>query len=80
MRDPDPEVTAAGAEAQAIWVPPAAKSKNRRWLYTTQIGDDSADCTLTPDLHGPLYKTYDFGAYIIVQCATYGTNPAESDV
>lgn len=50
---------------------------NKRWLYLTQIGEDSADCIAEPDSASTIQKAYPYGDYIVVQCATYSENPAD---
>lgn len=74
MRDPDPEpVPEAGAFAavQTRDEEPVAK----RWLYLTQIGADSANCTSEANSNSTVQQVLPFGNYIVVQCATFGPNP-----
>lgn len=71
MRQPDPEPAAVAVFAPR-GVPP-----NKRWLYLTQIGDDFANCLTEPDSASTASKTYTFGEYIVVQCATYSENAAD---
>lgn len=80
MRDPDPEPTpevgsfaAAGAAVQTRDNEPKGNSK--RWLYLTQIGGDSANCTSEANSNSTVQQVLPFGNYIVVQCATFGPNP-----
>lgn len=74
MRQPDPEPTS-----------PAANFTRRdgvqakRWLYLTQIGEDSAECLKEPDSQSKIDRSYPFGDYIVVQCATYSENVADEN-
>lgn len=50
---------------------------NKRWLYLTQIGYDSADCLGEANSASKSEDVYSYGDYIIVQCATRSENPAD---
>lgn len=92
MRDPDPEPTPeVGAASFAVppsgygavqsrgeGVEPLPKGGWKRWLYLTQIGGDSADCTSEASSNSAVQQVLPFGNYIVVQCATWGAG-AESD-
>lgn len=81
MRDPDPEPTPEVAAFPAPSV--QAREKDlpketwKRWLYLTQIGEDSADCTSEASSTSAVEQELPFGNYIIVQCATYGAAPEQ---
>lgn len=78
MRDPDPEPTPQVAASFAAPVQsrgevgPLPKGGWKRWLYLTQIGGDSADCTSEASSTSAVQQVLPFGNYIIVQCATWG--------
>lgn len=76
MRDPDPEpvpeVASFPAPAGTVQ---SRENEEKRWLYLTQIGDDSADCTSEASSTSEVQQVLPFGNYIIVQCATYGAAP-----
>lgn len=57
----------------------SGSSQSKRWLYLTQIGEDSAPCLAEPNSASKSRATYDFAEYIIVQCATYSDNAADQD-
>lgn len=73
MRQPDVEATSTPFFA------PRSVPQSKRWLYLTQIGDDSADCLGEPNSASQTRRTYDFGDYIVVQCATHSDNAADED-
>jgi hypothetical protein len=80
MRDPDSEP----APGVASFPAPAGtvqtrgdNSSEKRWLYLTQIGDDSANCTSEASSTSAVQQVLPFGNYIIVQCATYGAAPED---
>lgn len=82
MRDPDPEpVPEAGSFAAAAGAvqtrenEPLPKGNWKRWLYLTQIGGDSANCTSEANRNSTVEQVLPFGNYIVVQCATFGPNP-----
>lgn len=76
MRQPDPEpATPAANFTRRI----DDGTHAQRWLYLTQIGEDSADCLEEPDSQSKVDKSYPFGDYIVVQCATYSENVADQN-
>lgn len=82
MREPDPEPVpevasfpAAPGAVQTRDEEPTPKGNSKRWLYLTQIGGDSADCTAEASSTSAVQQVLPFGNYIIVQCATYGAAP-----
>lgn len=81
MREPDqvPEPEVASFAAPAVQARDSSvdspRGNSKRWLYLTQIGDDSADCTSEPISTSSVEQKLPFGNYIIVQCATWGTAP-----
>lgn len=82
MREPDPEPVpevasfpAPAGTVQTRGGEPNPKGNWKRWLYLTQIGDDSADCTSEASSTSEVQQNFPFGNYIIVQCATYGAAP-----
>ncbi|POS75078.1 hypothetical protein DHEL01_v206520 [Diaporthe helianthi] len=85
MRDPDPEPVPEVASFPTTAVTRALHSREeaedspkgngKRWLYLTQIGGDSADCTSEASSTSAVQQVLPFGNYIIVQCATYGAAP-----
>lgn len=83
MRDPDPEpvpeVASFPAPAGTVQTRESEvdspKGNWKRWLYLTQIGGDSADCTSEASSTSEVQQVLPFGNYIIVQCATYGAAP-----
>lgn len=82
MREPDaepvPEVAffpAAPGAVQSRDQEHTPKGNSKRWLYLTQIGGDSADCTAEASSTSAVQQKFPFGNYIIVQCATYGAAP-----
>lgn len=82
MREPDPEPVpevasfpAAPEAVQTRDMEPTPKGNWKRWLYLTQIGGDSADCTAEASSTSAVQQKLPFGNYIIVQCATYGATP-----
>ncbi|KAJ4397817.1 hypothetical protein N0V93_002054 [Gnomoniopsis smithogilvyi] len=74
MRQPDAETDSTPNFARR-----SAASQNKRWLYLTQIGDDSAQCLAEPNSASKSRQTYTFAEYIVVQCATYSDNAADDD-
>lgn len=50
----------------------------KRWLYLTQIGEDSAPCLAEPNSASKSRSSYSFADYIIIQCATYSDNVADN--
>lgn len=50
---------------------------SKRWLYLTQIGEDSAPCLAEPNSASKSRSSYSFADYIIIQCATYSDNAAD---
>jgi hypothetical protein len=83
MREPDaaPVAEVASFPAPAGTVQSRGGSEDsprdisKRWLYLTQIGGDSADCTSEASSTSDVQQVLPFGNYIIVQCATYGAAP-----
>lgn len=82
MREPDqepvPEAGSFAAAAGAVQTrenEPLPKSNWKRWLYLTQIGGDSANCTSEANRNSTVEQVLPFGNYIVVQCATFGPNP-----
>ena len=85
MRDPDqepvPEVASFPAPAGTVQSRGSEDSLNgneKRWLYLTQIGGDSANCTSEASSTSDVQQTLPFGNYIIVQCATWGAAPEDN--
>lgn len=80
MRDPDPEPVPEEPEFPA---PSSVQARDgdslednaKRWLYLTQIGGDSADCTAEASSTSAVQQVLPFGNYIVVQCATWGAAP-----
>lgn len=88
MREPDPAAAAPETPASNFSSSSVASrrdvqhdsmKKNKRWLYLTQIGYDSANCLALPASNSKIRKTYHFGAYIVVQCATYSEGVADNN-
>lgn len=75
MREPDPEPTSAGA----VFARDQDNQLTKRWLYLTQIGDDSGPCLASADSQSKVKTVYPFGNYIIIQCASFSVNTAEND-
>lgn len=73
--DPVPETPAGNFSSRAVDM----HENSKRWLYLTQIGDDQADCLSLPASNSNILRTYPFGDYIVVQCATYSENLADDD-
>lgn len=72
MRQPDvKEVSAADFTRRGD------AEHEKRWLYLTQIGEDSADCLSQANSASEVETSYPFGDYIVVQCATFSENPAD---
>lgn len=76
MRQPDEADPEAESDSQVARRNPG---ETKRWLYLTQIGEDSADCLSEANSASEAEKSYPFGEYIVVQCATYGENAADDD-
>lgn len=55
----------------------SGNSAEKRWLYLTQVGEDAAECLAEADSASEAERSYPFGEYLIVQCATYSDNPAD---
>lgn len=73
MRQPDAETDSTPTFARR------SATRNKRWLYLTQIGDDSAECLAEPNSASKSRRSYAFGDYIVVQCATYSDNAADDN-
>ncbi|KAI3395260.1 hypothetical protein diail_1613 [Diaporthe ilicicola] len=86
MRDPDPEP--AAPEVAEFPAPsntstssvqardgdaPHGSSWKKRWLYLTQVGGDSANCTSEPSSASEVQQELPFGNFLVIQCATWGT-------
>lgn len=74
MRQPDAEEVPA-----ANFTRRGDAEDEKRWLYLTQIGEDSADCLSQANSASEVETSYPFGYYIVVQCATYSENPADDN-
>lgn len=74
MRQPDPETTDASIRLRSI-----NDHDRKRWLYLTQMGDDDVECLSAADSTSDVELTYEFGDYVVIQCATYGENVADND-
>lgn len=74
MRQPDLET----ASTQGAFEP-RANAQSKRWLYLTQIGEDTAACLSEPNSASKSRRTYTFGDYVVVQCATRSENTADND-
>lgn len=74
MRDPDPEPVPEVASFP-VQTRSEEQKQEKRWLYLTQIGGDSADCTSEASSTSAVQQVLPFGNYIIVQCATFGAAP-----
>lgn len=80
MRQPDeavPENPDAGFSSRRREL--EREDHARRWLYLTQIGEDSADCLSAADSTSSVERSFQFGEYIVVQCATRSANAADLD-
>lgn len=75
MREPDQEPAAEVASFPAPAGTVQTRDNEKRWLYITQIGGDSANCTSEASSTSEVQQELPFGNYIIVQCATYGAAP-----
>lgn len=76
MRQPDeaePSVSTPNFAARA------SAPDHKRWLYLTQIGEDSADCLGEPNSASKSRAVYSYADYIVVQCATYSENAADDN-
>lgn len=73
MRQPD---VSESEETPSFAVRDVAEA-HKRWLYTTRIGYDVAQCLGEPNSASKPKRRYSFGKYIVVQCATYSENPAD---
>lgn len=80
MRDPDPEPVPEVASFPAPAGTVQSRGEEKRWLYLTQIGEDSADCTSEASSTSAVQQRLPFGNYIIVQCATYGAAPETDQI
>lgn len=80
MRQPDVPTDDSPAFARRANVEDGSGSNlSKRWLYLTQIGEDSAPCLAEPNSASKLRSSYAFADYIVIQCATYSDNVADND-
>ncbi|KUI64207.1 hypothetical protein VM1G_11009 [Cytospora mali] len=77
MRQPDPEPSTT---AVAAFAARAEDIPHKRWLYATTIADLYSNCYSDPISDSKVERVYSHGDQIVVQCATYGVAPEDSQI